>query len=370
MASYRNRKPLRGMGAVRACIVIALIAVTGVQAVVDNEMTDEQFNHSEEMAKTELTKPEIGMKVFVYYTDKHNKAPILVPAVITSVNNMGKGPTEINVRYLDGSTVNSRVYLEDVFLRDETMSYANWALDGFDPRTMHANGQPRIATGSSSRPFVSAPSMGAASGGASKVGGAGKKRKTTDSKTGKQPMGHYMEDALYGKMDLDTAIAKLKHDGVWMLEKTLELNKFKARNAKLRAERDAAVERARQSDLRATAAEARVAFFKVCVIAAEVCAVHAEVSTVATEIRVFGAESRATAAEIRVVGAEARATDAEARATAAEARIAAAEARATAAEARAATLQQQTETADPVPPSTGVLNHSACRDFPGTGSGM
>jgi len=266
MASYRNRKPLRGMGAVRACIVIALIAVTGVQAVVDNEMTDEQFNHSEEMAKTELTKPEIGMKVFVYYTDKHNKAPILVPAVITSVNNMGKGPTEINVRYLDGSTVNSRVYLEDVFLRDETMSYANWALDGFDPRTMHANGQPRIATGSSSRPFVSAPSMGAASGGASKVGGAGKKRKTTDSKTGKQPMGHYMDDALYGGMDLKTAVEELRLDGVWMLKKTFELNKVKAElkkvkgeNDKLCDQRNAAFERMHQNNLRATAAEARMA---------------------------------------------------------------------------------------------------------------
>jgi len=266
MASYRNRKPLRGMGAVRACIVIALIAVTGVQAVVDNEMTDEQFNHSEEMAKTELTKPEIGMKVFVYYTDKHNKAPILVPAVITSVNNMGKGPTEINVRYLDGSTVNSRVYLEDVFLRDETMSYANWALDGFDPRTMHANGQPRIATGSSSRPFVSAPSMGAASGGVSKVGGAGKKRKTTDSKTGKQPMGHYMDDALYGGMDLKTAVEELRLDGVWMLKKTFELNKVKAElkkvkgeNDKLCDQRNAAFERMHQNNLRATAAEARMA---------------------------------------------------------------------------------------------------------------
>jgi len=265
MASYRNRKPLRGMGAVRACIVIALIAVTGVQAVVDNEMTDEQFNHSEEMAKTELTKPEIGMKVFVYYTDKHNKAPILVPAVITSVNNMGKGPTEINVRYLDGSTVNSRVYLEDVFLRDETMSYANWALDGFDPRTMHANGQPRIATGSSSRPFVSAPSMGAASGGVSKVGGAGKKRKTTDSKTGKQPMGHYMDDALYGGMDLKTAVEELRLDGVWMLKKTFELNKVKAElkkvkgeNDKLCDQRNAAFERMHQNILRATAAEARM----------------------------------------------------------------------------------------------------------------
>jgi len=307
MASYRNRKSLRGMGAARACIVIALIAVTGVQAVVDNEMTDEQYNHSEEMAKTELTQPKFGMKVFVYYTDKHNTTPILVPAVITSVNNMGKGPTEINVRYLDGSTVNSRVYLEDVFLRDESVGYANWALDGFDPRTMHANGQPRITTGSSSRPFVSAPSMGAASGGASKVssssgpsmgaasggaskaGGAGKKRKTADSKTGKQPMGHYMDAALYGGMDLKTAVEELRLDGVWMLNRTFELNKVKAElkkvkgdNDKLCDQRNAAFERMQQNNLRATAAEARMA---------------------AAEARMAAAEARMAAAEARMAAA-------------------------------------------------------------------
>ena len=68
-----------------------------------------------------------------------------------------------------------------------------------------------------------------------------------------------MEHALYGGMDLKTAIDKLKDHGVWMLEQTLDINKVKAQNARLRAERDAAVARARQSDLRAAAAEARAA---------------------------------------------------------------------------------------------------------------
>ena len=90
------------MGAVRACIVIALITVAGVQAVVDNQMTEEQYVHSEKMAETMLTKPEFGMKVFVYYTDKKNPQPILVPAVITGVSTMFDGSVEINVRYLDG----------------------------------------------------------------------------------------------------------------------------------------------------------------------------------------------------------------------------------------------------------------------------
>ena len=145
MASYPNRNPLRDFGPIRVCVTIALISVTRVEAVVDNEMTDQQWDHGELMEQTELTNPEFGMKVFVYYEDKKNPKH-LSPAVITGVSTMLDGSVEINVRYLDGSTLNSRVALEDVFLRDNTVSYANWALDGFDPRTMHANGQPRVIT--------------------------------------------------------------------------------------------------------------------------------------------------------------------------------------------------------------------------------
>ena len=299
------------MGAVRACIVIALIFVTRVEAVVDNEMTDQQWDHGELMEQTELTNPEFGMKVFVYYEDKKNPKH-LSPAVITGVNTMLDSSVEINVRYLDGSTLNCRVRLENVFFRDDTVSYANWVLDGYDPRTMDENGQPRVTSGSSSRPFVSRASAGAVfhggastgsssraaqgsssggggGGGAKLGGGAAKKRKTTGAKTGKeamtgaktdkQPMGHYMDDALYGEMDLETAIAELKQDGVWMLEKTLELNKVKAQNAKLRAERDAAVARACQSDLRATAAEARAAVLQQQMETAEAEAARAERAT-------------------------------------------------------------------------------------------
>jgi len=39
MASYPNRNPLRDFGAIRVCVTIALISVTRVEAVVDNEMT-------------------------------------------------------------------------------------------------------------------------------------------------------------------------------------------------------------------------------------------------------------------------------------------------------------------------------------------
>ena len=312
IASFPNRNPLRGMGVVRVCIAIALIFVTGVGAVVvDNQMTDEQFDHSELMEETELTNPEFGMKVFVYYEDKKNPRH-LSPAVITGVNTMLDSSVEINVRYLDGSMFNNRAPLEDVFFRDNTVSYANWVMDGYDPRTMDANGQPRVISGSNSRPFVSRPSTGAAfhgggytrssssgaamgsssgggGGGAAKLGGAAKKRKTTGAKTGKeamtgaktdkQPMGHYMDDALYGEMDLETAIAELKQDGVWMLEKTLELNKVKAQNAKLRAERDAAVARACQSDLRAAAAEARAAVLQQQMETAEADSARAERAT-------------------------------------------------------------------------------------------
>jgi len=140
----------------------------------------------------------------------------------------------------------------------------------------------------------------------------------TDAKFGKKSKEQEMEDFLYADIDLPTAISELKHDGVWMLERTLELNKVEAQNAKLRAERDAAVERARQSDLRATAAV-----------------------------------ERARQSNLR----------------------------ATAAEARVAVLQQQNESASAVsalaeratrtgaPPSPGVFNQNACRDFQGTGSG-
>jgi hypothetical protein len=366
MASYPNRNTLRGMGAIRVCVTIALISVTRVEAVVDNEMTDEQWDHGELMEQTELTNPEFGMKVFVYYEDKKNPKH-LSPAVITGVNTMLDGSVEVNVRYLDGSTLKCRVRLENVFLRDDTVSYANWALDGYDPRTMDENGQPRVTSGSSSRPFVSRASTGAvfhggastgsssraapgsssraaqgsssraaqgsssraaqgsssraaqgssSGGGGAKASGAGKKRRITDAKTGKQPktmtdaeignksMEQKMEDALYADMDLPTAIAELKHDGVWMLEKTLELNKVQAQNAQLRAERNAAVERARQSNLRATAAEARVAVLQQQIESAEADSVRAERAT----------RTRA-------------------------------------------------------PPSPGVFNHSACRDFQGTGSG-
>ena len=359
MAFRRNGKPIRNMGAVP--FVLAFIAVIGVQAVVDNEMTDKQYDHSELMAETKLTNPEFGMKVFVLYFDKQNPKPILVPAVITGISTMLDNTVEINVRYLDGSTVNNRVYLENVFERDDTVSYANWALDGFDPRTMHANGQTRVIAGSSSRPFVSRSSMGAvfrggaakgtssggaaakgtssgggsskgtssgggASKGTSSGGGAAKKRKMTHAKTAKQPMADDVQGTIFDGMDLSTAIDEIKLHGSWLLEKELKLNKAKEQNANLCAERDVAVERARQSDLRATAAEERAA----------------------------AAEERATAAEQRVTAAEERATAAEERATAA--------------------IQQQMETAEAgatratrasrerASPPTDVLSHGACRD--------
>ena len=133
----------------------------------------------------------------------------------------------------------------------------------------------------------------------------------THAKTVKQPMADDVQGTIFDGMDLSTAIDEIKLHGSWLLEKEMKLNKAKEQNAKLCVERDVAVERARQSDLRATAAE-----------------------------------ERATAAE----------------------------ARATAAEARAAALQQQMETAEAgatratpasrehASPPTDVLNHSACRD--------
>jgi len=357
------------MGAVRACFVIALIAVTGVQAVVENQMTDDQFEHSEEMAKTKLTKPEYGMKVFVYYTDKKNRLPIWVPAVITGVSTMIDGPIEINVRYLDGSRFNSRVNLDHVVYRDNSVSYENWILNGYDPRTMLENGQPRITTGSSSRPFVVAPSMntafrgssssgggavkgsssgggaangsssgggaakgslsgggaakgsssgggaakgsssGAAGGSSSGGGAAQKKRKVECGKTGKKEMDKESEWTVE-----DT----LEEINVWLHESYNDYDKLILVVAELRVERDAAVDRAHQSDVRATAAEARIAA-------------------------------------------------AEGLATAAEARVAAAEERAAAAVAELAHVNRSTRTRNA--PVNTVSDHSACRDFKGMGGG-
>jgi hypothetical protein len=244
MASYPNRNLLRG---IRACIVIALIAVTGVEAVVNNQTTNEQYEHSEKMAKTKLTKPECGMKVFVSYTDKKKCNALLVPAVITGVNTMHDGSVEINVRYLDGSTIHSRVALEDVFERDDTVSYENWTLHDYDPSTTDAEGQTPVTTGSSSRPVVSGPTMGAASGGGgANVHGAGKKRKLTDAETGKQPMAQNMDDALHDDLDVGAALDEL--DVV-----------IESRMAAAEARATAAEARAAAAEARTAAAEARTA---------------------------------------------------------------------------------------------------------------
>jgi len=347
------------MGAVRACFVIALITVTGVQAVVKNQMTDDQFNHSEEMAKTPLANPEYGMKVFVYYTDQKNPLPIWVPAVITGVNNMLDGSVEINVRYLDGSTRNSRVNLDNVVYRDNSVSYENWTLHDYDPLTMLENGQPRTATGSRSRPFVVAPSKkaafhggsssgGGASGGSSSGGGAAKRSspgggaaKRSSPKTSKtsSPGGGAAEKRR------KVAHATTDKEAMDEEEEDRENAEWAASDAandlllESIDERDAAVGRADQSDLRATAAE-----------------------------------ERASAAEARIAAAEERATAADERASAAEARIAAAEERAAAAEARATTAAADVARADRStrtrnPPVLPVYDHRACRDYKGMGGG-
>jgi len=257
------------MGAIRACIAIALIAVTGVEAVMNSQMTNEQYAHAEKMAKTKLTNPESGMKGFVDYRDEKHPHSILVPAVITGVSTMLDGSVEINVRYLDGRTISSRVALEDVFERDDTVSYENWTLDAYDPRTMDADGQTLVTTGSSSDPSMGAasggaggagPSMGAASGG---EGGAGKKRKLTDTETDKQPMAQDMDDDL----GVGTALEEL-----WLVVET----RFAA---------------AKQ---RATVAEARIA--------------AAEARAVAAETRAAAAEARADALQQQIETAEAEAT--------------------------------------------------------------
>ena len=343
MASFPNRNPLRGMGAVRACFVIALITVTGVQAVVDNQMTDDQFDHSEEMAKTKLTKPEFGMKVFVCNTDKKNPQPIWVPAVITGVSTMIDGPITINVRYLDGSRFNSRVNLDNVVYRDNSVSYENWILNGYDPCTMLENGQPRITTGSSSRPLVVAPTVnaafhgssssgggaakgsswgggaakgsssggGAAKGSSSGGGAAQKKRKVVHGTTGKQEKGKEDQDSKGAECAEYTCVDTLDENNVWLLESYEKQDKLVIANYGMRVERDAAVDRAHQNDLRATAAEARIA--------------------------------------------------------AAEERAAAAEERASAAVAELARVNRSTRTRNA--PVNAVFDHSACRDFKGMGGG-
>jgi len=238
MASYPNRNFLRGFGAIRVCVTIALISVTRVEAVVDNDMTDQQWDHGELMEQSELTNLEFGMKVFVYYEDKKNPKH-LSPAVITGVNTMLDGSVEVNVRYLDGSTINSRVALEDVFERDDTVSYENWTLHDYDPRTMDAEGQTPVTTGSSSRPVVSGSgtSMGAASGGGgAKLGGA----------AGKQPMAHDMDDALPDDLDVEAALDELKLVA-------------EARIAAAEARATAAEARAAAAEARTAAAEARTA---------------------------------------------------------------------------------------------------------------
>ena len=336
------------MGAVRACFVIALITVTGVQAVVDNQMTDDQFDHSEEMAKTKLTKPECGMKVFVCNTDKKNPQPIWVPAVITGVSTMIDGPIEINVRYLDGSRFNSRVNLDNVVYRDNTVSYENWILNGYDPRTMLENGQPRINTGSSSCPFVAAPSMNAAFHGSSSSGGGAAKGSSSGAAEGASSgaaegsssgggAAQKKRKVEYGTDQEDQD--SLDENNVWLLESYEKQDKLIIDNYGLRVERDAAVDRAHQSDLRATAAEARIAV----------------------------AEERATAAEARIAAAEERATSTEARIAAAEERAAVAEERASAAVAELARVNRSTRTRNA--PVNAVFDHSACRDFKGMGGG-
>ena len=351
--------------------------------MVDNQMTDDQFNHSEEMAKTKLTNPEFGMKVFVFYTDQKNPQPIWVPAVITGVSTMFDGSIEINVRYLDGSTFNNRVILENVVYRDESVSYENWTLHGYDPRTMLDNGQARNPTGSRSRPFVTAPpkkaafhggssSGGGASGGSSSGGGAAKrsspggkaaKRASPKAAKGSSSGGgaakgaspraaersslgggavqkkRKMENAKTGKQAMDKEDQDRK-GAEWTVEDSLDevnglLHESYEDNDRVILERDAAVDRAHQSDLRATAAE-----------------------------------ERATSAEARIAAAEA----AEERATAAEARIAAAEERATAAEARAtaavAGLARANRSTRPrTAPANTVYDHGACRDYKGMGGG-
>jgi len=256
--------------------------------------------------------------------------------------------------------------------------YENWLLDGYDPCTQDANGQPRVTTGSNSRPFVSAPCTGAAfhggaakrstggkaaskgsspggkaaskgsspggkaaSGDSSSGGGATKKKKTGHANTGKQAMDEDDQDH-EGAEWCDEGEVHL--DKGWLSEKQDRTRAHNAEISGLRVERDAAVERAHQSDLRAAAAEARIA-----------------------------------AAEARAAAAEARAAAAEARAAVVEARGAVVEARATAAEARTAVLQQQIVTAEVdaaraargtrsrAPPADEVYDHKACRDFKGMG---
>jgi len=245
----------------------------GAQAVVDNQMSNEQYEHSEVMYKTKLMTPEVVMKVFVSYPDKKNKYTIPWPAVIMDVNTMPdaaphplreplggplRGPlggsVDIHVRYLDGLTNDSLVALEDVFERDDTVSYENWTLHNYDPRTMDADGQTLVTTGSSPGPSTGAasgaggadPSMGAAS-----DGGAGKKRKSPDAATGKQPMKHDMGGAL----DDDRHVEN--HNLFLVFEARFNATAERATAAEARA--TAAENRATAAEMRAIAAEARTA---------------------------------------------------------------------------------------------------------------
>ena len=96
------------------------------KTVPQNNMSEEQWKHAEHMAQTPL--PDTagpGTKVIAIYTDE-NGVETWSPAVILERHAID----DITVMWLDGDRSSNRLTLDDVYVRDETVAYDNFVLDG------------------------------------------------------------------------------------------------------------------------------------------------------------------------------------------------------------------------------------------------
>ena len=102
------------------------------KTVKANYMSDDQWQHAMDMQATLTPLPDTagpGTKVFAIFVNEDG-SQTWSPAVILERNVMMNTPDAITVMWLDGDRSLNQLTADDVIVRDETVAYDNFVLDG------------------------------------------------------------------------------------------------------------------------------------------------------------------------------------------------------------------------------------------------
>jgi len=230
-----------------ACTIIASAAA------VRNVLSDDQWVHAELMENTALpATAQAKTKVFAKFPNKDGTTS-LSPAVILERHVMMNGiPDEITVMWLDGDRHYTRLNIADVHVRDNTVSYANYDLDG-----LTAYPAPFTTGGGGSASAVGGGSGGAAGGSQ----GPAKKAKTEQEPQNEQLRernseletnnANLQETMHHADAERDTAVAERD-------TAVAERDTAVAERDTAVAERDNALRDLEAANIRANAAERRI----------------------------------------------------------------------------------------------------------------